>query len=70
MAQVVIDVPNAQVTRVIAALCAVAGLPASPANAKQAVADHIRTIVMSYERSQAERTAIASVPAPADTGVT
>lgn len=70
MPQVAIDIPTGQTTRVVAALCASAGLPATAANAKQALAQHIRGVVISYERGQAEQAAMTAVTEPTDPGVT
>lgn len=70
MPQVTIDIPTGQTTRVTKALCASAGLTVSPANAKEAIARHIRGVVISYERGQAEQSAMANVIDPTDPGVT
>lgn len=54
MATVTLTIPDAHLTRVVNALCAAAGLPPSPANAKQAVLDHIRRTVANVERTPPE----------------
>ena len=61
MATIQFTIPNAELNRVVAALCAAAGVPASPANAKQAVIDYVRTAVRNVERSTATAGAIRSV---------
>lgn len=70
MPQVTIDIPTGQTTRVVNALCAAAGLEASPANAKKAIVAHVKATVMSFERGQAQQAAMAAVPEPPDPGVT
>lgn len=42
-----------QATRVIHALCVVTGVEETPANAKQAVIDHIKQTVRNVERNEA-----------------
>ena len=49
MASVNLTIPDAQLTRVVNALCAAEGLSASPANAKQALIRIIRRTVESVE---------------------
>jgi len=50
MATVNLTIPGAQVQRVVAALCAAAGVEATAANAKQAIIDHIKATVSNVER--------------------
>ena len=73
MAQIVINIPAAQVSRVVDALCAAYGYTGDPADsaaknafAKQAVIDHIRRVVLGTERAVAEAAALAAVPDPPD----
>ena len=61
MATIQFTIPNAELNRVVAALCAAAGVPASAANAKQAVIDYVRSTVRNVEMSTAKTGAIRSV---------
>lgn len=70
MPQVSIDIPTGQATRVIAALCASAGLSPSAANAKRAIIAHVKNVVVSYERGQAEQAARDAVTEPTEPTVT
>lgn len=70
MAVVTLNIPDAQVSRVVTALCAVRGkTPANAANAKAALVDIIRDIVIAQERNAAEQAALAAVVTPTDPGV-
>ncbi len=55
MATINIDVPAANSSRVIHALCSAAGLEESPANAKEAVLAWIKATVANVERAEAEQ---------------
>ena len=62
MAPITLTIPEDKVTRVVHALCAGAGNPVeSPANAKRAIIDWIRTTVANIETSEA----LAAQPVPA-----
>jgi len=54
MATMSIIIPDQHVQRVIHALCTSAGLPESPANAKEAVLRHIRAVVRNVEMIEAQ----------------
>lgn len=76
MAQIVINIPAAQVSRVVDALCAAYGYTGDPADgttknafAKQTVIDHIRRVVLGTERAVAEAAALAAVTEPDDPGL-
>lgn len=61
MASITLTIPADKVARVVHALCAGAGNPIeSPANAKQAIIDWIRTTVANVETSEA----LAALPPP------
>jgi len=70
MAIVTLTIPPAHVDRVVHALCISAGLPESPANAKQALIKHIKATVFNVERSEAELVALDAVVDPDTDGIT
>lgn len=55
MASINLTLPDATAARVVHAMCAAAGLPESPANAKKAVVDWIKTTVANVERTEAQQ---------------
>jgi hypothetical protein len=67
MATIQITIPDAQLTRVVNGLCAAAGVTATPANAKQAVIDHVKATVLNAEQ-QAAIVALQTTP-PVDPGL-
>lgn len=69
MATITITIPDAQVTRVLDGFCAAYGWDAEfgvpkAAFAKQKVAEHVRSIVLGYERALLDAAALAAVVAP------
>lgn len=69
MATVSITIPDAQLTRVVNALCDAAGLSRSSANARAAIIEHIKRTVINVERGVAEHAALAAVTPPSDPGL-
>ena len=61
MASIIVTIPDAQLTRVVNGLCAMAGVAATPANAKVVVLSYIKTAVLSAEQQAAVQ---AIVPGP------
>jgi len=53
MASINLTIPDAQLPRVRAALCAQAGLAESNANAKEALIQWVKQVVRGYERDAA-----------------
>lgn len=49
MATISLTIPDAQLARVVAALCVTAGVPETGANAKAQVAEYVRERVKNYE---------------------
>lgn len=71
MANITLVIPDAVIPRVVAALCAAAGLtPANAGNAKQALINHIKSTVVNYERGQAMVAAQAAIVEPTEPEVT
>jgi hypothetical protein len=70
MATVTITIPDAQLPRVIEALCVGASLPQSAANARQAVINWVTTTTKEYELDRDRRAAVAAVAPPADPAIT
>ena len=69
MATITLTIPADKVNRVVHALCAAAGNPVeTPANAKAAIMDWIKTTTANVERSEAEAARPAIVE-PDVTGV-
>lgn len=56
MAQIIIEVPDNQVTRVQTALCTTANLAISAANAKSVIVNYIKAVVKRYEAEQSKAT--------------
>ena len=73
MATITINIPDAQLVRVLDALSKAYGYKPSdgpkPAFVRAAVAAQIKTMVAQVERSESELAAVAAVPAPADLGI-
>jgi hypothetical protein len=67
LATITLTIPDAQLTRVVNGLCAAAGVTATPANAKQAVIDHVKATVLASEQ-QAAILALQNTP-PVDPGL-
>lgn len=63
MANINLTIPDEHLGRVVRALCKGAGLEESPANAKQAVIEHIKRTVANVEESEARQAAQAAVVA-------
>lgn len=71
MATVTITIPDAQLDRVVEALCVTRGIgPPTPANAKAALVGWVKETTLNYDRQKAHTAAVASVAAPTDPGVT
>ena len=66
MATISLTIPDAQLARVRAALCAQAGLPETNANAKEALIQWVKQVVRGIEHDAA----VAAQPAIVDTDVT
>ena len=49
MAQITLNIPDGAVDRVVVALCANAGVEATPANAKKELIAHLKNITVNYE---------------------
>lgn len=65
MAQITINIPDAQAPRVIRALCKAGGRPETSAKAaKEVLIESIRQTVFNIERQEAEQEALARVPDP------
>ena len=71
MATFTITIPDAQLARVVAALCDAAGTTRSGPNARAALAAHIRATVLNVELGRAQSEAMAGAGAGwTDPGVT
>lgn len=71
MATITITIDDAQLPRVVEALCVTAGVsPPTGANAWAVVRDFIKRTTIEYERNRDQRAAAQAVPAPTDPGVT
>lgn len=62
MADFALTIPDDQVDRVVNALCALNGVPATNENAKQVVIGWITAMVMEQERIAAAAAAVAALP--------
>jgi hypothetical protein len=62
MATIVLNVPDPQLTRVVNALCALNGVPATGPNAKAVVVGWVTAMVLEQERIAAASTAVAALP--------
>ena len=73
MATITITIPDAQLARVLDALARAYGWKTGdgpkPAFVRAAVAAQLKTMVVQVERGEAERSAVAAVPAPVDPGI-
>jgi hypothetical protein len=71
MAQVTITIPDAELPRVMEALCVTGNrAPVNAANAKQVVIDWATRVTREYEAARDRQAAVAAVPPPADPGIT
>lgn len=71
MATMTITIPDAQLDRVVEAVCVTMGVgPATPAAARQAVIAWIRQTTLDYHSAKAQRTAVTQLPAQTDPGLT
>jgi hypothetical protein len=71
MATMTITIDDAQVSRVIEALCVTAGVaPANAANARQVVRDWVKRTTLEYERRRDSVAAVQALPTPVDPAVT
>lgn len=68
MAEITLNIPNAQAVRVVNALCAVGGYAGDPEDqparrdfARGVLADYLRQTVLRYEQQQAAAQAMAAV---------
>lgn len=68
MADIAITVPNAELSRVVTALCAVGGYKGTPSDqtarrefARSMLRDYVRATVLQYEQRQAAAQAMAAV---------
>lgn len=68
MPLITLDIPAQQMARCVDALCAAAGLPPTPANAKAALVQYVTATVRNVERGRAEADARKAVVVPS--GVT
>lgn len=69
MATVTLTIPDQYLDRVVTALCAGAGVPATPANAKKALLEFVRTTVRNVEQAAAVDAAAAAVTPPDVSGI-
>jgi hypothetical protein len=60
MAQIVLNIPDAVINRVIAALCNQTGATPTASNAKQALIAIIMRLIKNYESTQAQQNVIAT----------
>lgn len=67
---ITLTIQDAQLTRVINALCASAGLAPTGANAKEALRQMVTRIVIGYDQALANQAAIDAVASPSDPGIT
>jgi hypothetical protein len=70
VATITLTIPDAQLARVVSALCRSGGKPASNANAKAVVIDMVRQTVVNVESTDATAASLAALVPPADPGLT
>jgi hypothetical protein len=68
MAVITLNIPDAQLPRIINGLCALNGVPATGANAKQVVVGWVTAMVLEQERLAAQAASLAGLPG--DPGLT
>jgi hypothetical protein len=71
MATMTITIPDAQLDRVVEAVCVTMGVgPPTPAVAKAAVIAWIRQTTLGYHGAKAQRAAVDQLPVQPDPGLT